>query len=70
MLFNSYIFIFLFFPLVLAGYHGLNHAGKHQAARFFLIGMSLLLCGYGSIFGIVVLFVSIVLNYGVIIFIL
>ncbi len=70
MLFNSYIFIFLFFPLVLAGYHGLNHAGKHQAARFFLIGMSLLLCGYGSIFGLVVLFVSIVLNYGVILFIL
>lgn len=66
MLFNSYIFIFLFFPLTLAGYYGLNHIRKYQFARCFLIFMSLLMCGYGSIYGLIVLVVSILLNYGVI----
>ena len=32
MLFNSYIFIFVFLPLTLIGYFGLNRTGKDKAA--------------------------------------
>ena len=64
MLFNSYIFIFLFLPLTLAGYYGLNLAGKYKASLFFLTGMSFWFCGYTNIFYLLVLAVSIFLNYG------
>ena len=66
MLFNSYLFIFLFFPLSLAGYVGLNHIGKYKAASAFLFIMSLWFCGYANIFYPVVLLINIVLNYGII----
>jgi len=46
MLFNSYIFIFLFLPLALAGYYGLNRLGRFRLANFFLTGMSLWFYGY------------------------
>ena len=39
MLFNSYIFIFLFFPICLLGYYGLLHLQKKEAAQFFLLAM-------------------------------
>ena len=64
MLFNSYIFIFLFLPLTLAGYYGLNLTGKYKASLFFLTGMSFWFCGYTNIFYLLVLAVSIFLNYG------
>ena len=32
MLFNSYIFVFLFFPLVVTGYYVLHHFGWRKAA--------------------------------------
>lgn len=35
MLFNSYVFIFLFLPLVLAGWYFLNYLKAHEAAKFF-----------------------------------
>ena len=65
MLFNSYIFIFLFFPLAFLGYFGLNHIGKYKAATAFLLIMSLWFCGYTNLFYPVVLSVSIVCNYAV-----
>lgn len=65
MLFNSYLFIFLFFPLSLAGYFGLNHIGKYKAASAFLFIMSLWFCGYANIFYPAVLLISIALNYGI-----
>ena len=34
MLFNSYIFIFLFFPLALAGYYIFNHFHLYRAAYY------------------------------------
>ncbi len=41
MLFNSYVFLFLFLPLTLAGWYGLNRKGYEKAAQGYLIGTSL-----------------------------
>lgn len=46
MLFNSYIFIFLFLPLVLLGWFGLNKIKLQKIAEVFLIGMSLWFYAY------------------------
>ena len=46
MLFNSYIFIFLFLPVALLGYFGLNKIGKFVPAKYFLVGMSLWFYAY------------------------
>lgn len=63
MLFNSYIFIFVFFPLVLLGYYGLNHFGQYKLAVCFLTGMSFWFYGYNNIYYLILLVVSILLNY-------
>ena len=49
MLFNSYIFIFLFLPLTLLGWYGLNRLRAYESARFFLTGMSLWFYGYFNV---------------------
>ena len=46
MLFNSYIFIFGFLPIVLLGYFSLNHFGSHLAAKSWLVLGSLFFYGY------------------------
>ena len=46
MLFNSYIFLFLFLPAALAGYYVLNYLKQFRLADVFLIGMSLWFYGY------------------------
>lgn len=46
MLFNSYIFIFLFLPIVLIGWFGLNKIKKYKIAEIFLVGMSLWFYAY------------------------
>lgn len=66
MLFNSYIFIFLFFPLTLIGYYGLNYAGKYKASLAFLVGMSMWFYGYNNRNYLFILIVSIVINYGIV----
>lgn len=66
MLFNSYIFIFLFFPLTLIGYYGLNHAKKYRAAMAFLTGMSLWFYGYNNVYYLAILVVSVLSNYGIV----
>ena len=63
MLFNSYIFIFLFLPLALAGYYGLNHFKQYKLGMAWLIGMSMWFYGYNSIHYLFILIVSILLNY-------
>lgn len=63
MLFNSYIFIFLFLPLVLAGYYGLNHFKQYKLGMAWLIGMSMWFYGYNSIHYLFILIISILLNY-------
>lgn len=63
MLFNSYIFIFLFLPLALAGYYGLNYLKRYKAGLIWLIGMSMWFYGYNSVEYLFILVVSILLNY-------
>ena len=66
MLFNSYIFIFLFLPIVLLGYYLLGSRGHSRAAVYFLTAMSLGFYGYNSISALLILFVSIVVNYALV----
>lgn len=63
MLFNSYIFIFVFLPLTLLGYFGLNRTGKDKAAVLFLLLMNLIFAGFGSIYSLAVLLVNLLVNY-------
>ena len=50
MLFNSYIFIFLFLPVTLLGWYILNHMKAYEPAKLFLAGMSLWFYGYFNIY--------------------
>ena len=63
MLFNSYIFLFAFLPLVLIGYYGLNYAKLYRVAQAYLIGMSLWFYGYNNVYYLAILVVSVLLNY-------
>ena len=63
MLFNSYIFIFLFLPITLIGWHGLNHIKKYNLAIWFLTAMSLIFYGYFNISYSLILIGSIGLNH-------
>ena len=63
MLFNSYIFIFLFMPLVIVGFFALNHFGKYKAAEVYLIGMSLWFYGYYNPRYLIIICTSIISNY-------
>lgn len=63
MLFNSYIFIFLFLPLTLIGWYTLNRIKAYKSAKFFLAGMSLWFYGYFNIYYLAVIIVSILSNY-------
>ena len=66
MLFNSYIFIFLFFPLVVLGYYIFHHFGKPKLALGYLLCMSLWFYGYNSIEYLFILITSVILNYGLV----
>lgn len=63
MLFNSYIFVFLFFPLVVTGYYVLHHFGWRKAALGYLTMMSMVFYGYNSMAYLVMLIVSILVNF-------
>ena len=63
MLFNSYIFIFIFLPAALLGWYGLNRLGKYQLAKFFLAGMSLWFYGYFNTYYLLIIVISILINY-------
>ena len=63
MLFNSYIFVFLFFPICLLGYYGLIHLQKNVAAKVFLIAMSLWFYGYFNLSYLLIMVGSIGVNY-------
>ena len=66
MLFNSYIFIFLFLPIVLLGYYLLGCKGHSRAAVYFLTVMSLIFYGYNSLSALLILLISIVVNYALV----
>lgn len=63
MLFNSYIFIFIFLPLSLAGWYLLNHFKAYGHANLFLSGMSLWFYGYFNPYYLAVIVISIMGNY-------
>ena len=63
MLFNSYIFIFLFLPVVLLGYYGLHYAKLHKLALLFLTFMSMWFCAYTGLGNLTVLLVNIFVNF-------
>lgn len=63
MLFNSYIFIFIFLPAVLLGWYGLNKLKKFEAAKFFLAAMSLWFYGFFNTYYLAIIVLSILINY-------
>ncbi len=65
MLFNSYVFVLLFFPICLIGYFVLNHFRKYTLAHLFLFGMSLWFYGYFNPGYLLIILSSILINYGI-----
>lgn len=63
MLFNSYIFIFLFLPIALLGYYFFNSKKLYEAAKLFLTGMSLWFYAYFRMEYLGIILCSIALNY-------
>lgn len=63
MLFNSYIFVFVFFPICLIGYYGVLKSGKPEKARVFLTVMSLWFYGYFNLSYLLIMICSIAGNY-------
>lgn len=64
MLFNSYIFIFVFLPLTLLLYYGLNYCGRVRTAKAVLILMSVWFYAYFHWNYVFILLASIAVNYG------
>lgn len=63
MLFNSYIFVFIFFPLCLFGYYGLLRMKRPEAAKVFLTVMSFWFYGYFNLSYLLIMAGSIAFNY-------
>ena len=62
MVFNSYIFVLLIFPLGIIGWHSIRRKSP-TFAMLFIIGISLLFCGWYNYKYALVLLTSIVVNY-------
>ena len=65
MLFNSYEFIFLFLPITLILYFTLNKFGKNELAKGWLVIASLYFYSYFNRIYLILIIVSILLNYGI-----
>lgn len=65
MLFNSYIFILLFLPLVLIIYYFFKHKKQDRMAKASLILMSLWFYAYFHLSYILIILASILVNYGI-----
>ena len=63
MLFNSYIFIFLFLPVCIAGYFLINKTGKYRVGNAFLLGMSLWFYGYFNPAYLLIIIASVCINF-------
>ena len=63
MLFNSYIFVFVFFPICLLGWYGLLQAGRPSVAKTFLLVMSLWFYGYFNLVYLLIMVGSIAVKY-------
>lgn len=65
MLFNSVIFIAVFLPIALIGWHLLDRLNRPVLAKVFLTGMSFWFYGYYNESYLWILFASILFNYGI-----
>jgi alginate O-acetyltransferase complex protein AlgI len=65
MLFNSYVFIFIFFPIVLLGFHLIGRSGYHRIAISWLVGASLFFYGWWNPAYLGLIIVSIIFNYAI-----
>jgi alginate O-acetyltransferase complex protein AlgI len=65
MLFNSQLYLFLFLPLTVGGYHVLARLGSFQLARIWLLLASFFFYSYWNIAYLPLLLSSIAVNYGI-----
>ena len=65
MSFNSYLFVLIFFPISIIGYHILNKKNHFELGKWFLLVMSLIFYCYSGIKGIITISILIAVNYGV-----
>lgn len=63
-LFNSYIFVLFFLPLVISGYFILNHFNLKKVAMTFVLSMSLWFYGYFNAHYLLIMLSSIIINFG------
>lgn len=63
MLFNSYIFLFLFLPLTLIGYFAANKYFSFNLGKLFLVFMSLYFYGYFNPKYLIIIVCSIIINF-------
>lgn len=63
MLFNSFEFIFIFFPLILILYFGLASRGKVSGSKLLLVGGSLLFYSYWNVLYLPLIVFSMLFNY-------
>lgn len=66
MQFSSYIFILLFLPVCISGYFLLGRAAKYEAAKLWLLGMSLWFYAYLHVAYLALLTGSILINYALV----
>jgi alginate O-acetyltransferase complex protein AlgI len=64
-LFNSFVFLFGFLPLALAGYHGLRHLGRHESAKVFLALASLFFYGWWDVRYVPLVIISVAANFAI-----
>lgn len=65
MLFNSYIFIFVFLPITLLVYFAIGGRGNHRIAIAWLVGASLLFYGWWNPAYLWLILASVLFNYGI-----
>ena len=63
MLFNSYRFLFLFLPIVFIGFRFFAWRGKHKSAVGWLVFSSLFFCAHWNISLVILLSMSLMVNY-------
>ena len=63
MLFNSYIFIFIFLPITLTGFYLIGGRGHHRVAISWLVGASLFFYGWWNPAYLGLILASILVNY-------
>jgi D-alanyl-lipoteichoic acid acyltransferase DltB (MBOAT superfamily) len=63
MLFNSEVFLFVFLPIVLGGFHAMRRMGANKASLWFLLAASVAFYGFWNPANLWILGVSIAMNY-------